>query len=237
MAACLGTALSCDVTAAGEPSPPPMTAADAIARLQAGNHRFVAGELQHPHEGFDWRHHIESGQHPFAVVIGCADSRVVPELVFDAGLGDLFSIRIAGNIVDTDVVASVEYAVDHLDTKVVVVLGHTGCGAVTAAVDSLAGGADEPAEIVSLLHAIEPAVVSVDPRLPRAERIDIAVRRNVELAVRRLSRVPDLRRGLNTRGVQIVGAVYDMHTGEVNFLPPAEAARPVVKPRLASVEE
>ena len=190
-------------------------AAQAIKRLEDGNARFVAGKPQHPHETSEWRHSLEKEQRPFAVVLGCSDSRVPTELVFDQGFGDLFVIRVAGNIVDTDVTASIEYAIDHLGTQLIVVMGHSHCGAVTATLDHLANPDGEPAEVVSLLYRIEPAIIGIPNDLSRDKRIDHAVQRNVELAVRRLSRVPDLRRSINAGRIKVVGAVYDMHTGEV----------------------
>ena len=193
-------------------------AIQALKRLQDGNARFVAGKPQHPHETSAWRRALEKGQHPFAVVLGCSDSRVPPELVFDQGFGDLFVVRVAGNVVDTDVTASVEYAIDHLDTQLIVVMGHSHCGAVTATLDHLSNPDGEPAEVVSLLYRIEPAIIGLPDDLPRDKRIDRAVQRNVELAVRRLSRVPDLRRSVNAGKVKIVGAIYDMHTGKVDIL-------------------
>ena len=191
---------------------------EALLRLQDGNARFVAGQPQHPHESAHWRTQLEKGQHPFAVILGCSDSRVIPELIFDQGLGDLFVIRVAGNVVDTDVTASVEYAVDHLATQLVVVMGHSNCGAVTATLDHLESADGEPAEVVSLLNRIEPATLGIAHELPRPERIELAVRSNVELAVRRLSRVPDLHRSIEAGKLKIVGAVYDMHTGRVDLL-------------------
>ena len=193
-------------------------ATEALKRLQEGNARFSAGKSKHPHEASGWRHLLEKGQHPFAVVLGCSDSRVPPELIFDQGFGDLFVVRVAGNVVDTDVTASVEYAIDHLETQLIVVMGHTQCGAVTAALDHFADTDGEAAEIVSLLYRIEPATIGISNDLPRQQRIDNAVKRNVELAVRRLSRVPDLRRSLNAGNIKIVGAVYDMHTGKIEIL-------------------
>jgi carbonic anhydrase len=190
----------------------------ALKRLQEGNARFAAGKSKHPHEASDWRYLLEKGQHPFAVVLGCSDSRVPPELIFDQGFGDLFVVRVAGNVVDTDVTASIEYAIDHLKTQLVVVMGHTQCGAVTAALDHFTDADGEAAEIVSLLFRIEPATIGISKDLPRQKRIDNAVKRNVELAVRRLSRVPDLRRSLNAGKIRIVGAVYDMHTGKIEIL-------------------
>lgn len=198
-------------------------ASQALIQLKEGNSRFVAGHPRHPHESADWRHSLEAEQHPFAVVLGCSDSRVPPELIFDQGLGDLFVVRVAGNVVDTDVTASVEYAIDHLDTHLIVVMGHTHCGAVTATLDHLVDPEGEPAEVVELLYRIEPATVGIDRTLSRDDQIQTAVMHNVEASVRRLSRVPDLRASIAAGKAKIIGAVYDMHTGKVRFLdPPAE---------------
>ena len=194
-----------------------VSAEEAIQFLKDGNARFADGKSRHPHEAPDWRQSLEKGQHPFAVVLGCSDSRVPPELVFDQGLGDLFVIRVAGNVVDTDVTASIEYAIDHLDTKLIVVMGHSSCGAVTATVDHLSNPDGEPAEVVDLLYRIEPAIVGIDPKQPREKQIKQAVQQNVEQSVRRLSRVPDLRKNLKRGSVKIIGAVYDMHTGKVTL--------------------
>jgi carbonic anhydrase len=190
----------------------------ALKLLQEGNARFIVNKPRHPHESSVWRQSLEQGQEPFAVVLGCSDSRVPPDLVFDQGFGDLFTVRVAGNVVDTDVIASIEYAIDHLDTSLIVVMGHTNCGAVTATLDHLTNAEGEPAEVVSLLYQIEPAVIGISDELPREKRVNLAVRRNVELAVRRLSRVPDLRRSVMAGKIKIAGAVYDMHTGKVEFL-------------------
>ena len=163
---------------------------------------------------------LEEAQHPWAVILGCADSRVCPELLFDQGLGDLFVIRVAGNIVDVDVAASIEYAVHHLHTMLVVVLGHSNCGAVTATLDHLTDSAAEPDDIVSLLYRIEPALEGVPEDLPRDKQISCAVRQNVLFSVQRLTQIPDLRRSIKRDNLRIVGAVYDMHSGKVSLLQP-----------------
>lgn len=200
--------------AVGESTPP----SEAMERLVQGNKRFVEGQPQHPHQARTWRDLIEKGQKPFAVVVGCSDSRVPPELVFDQGFGDLFVVRVAGNITEEDGIGSVEYAVDHLGARLVVILGHTSCGAVTAAMDHLSDPAEEPSEIVSLLYRIEPALAGLPKEASREAQLAEAVKRNVDLAVRRLSRVEDMRKSLKSGKVKIVGAVYDMHSGKVNFL-------------------
>ncbi len=128
-------------------SKPTMTAKIAIARLKLGNKRFVDGKSKHFRTNRAWRETLVSGQNPFAVILGCADSRVPTELVFDQGFGDLFVIRNAGNVVMEDVMGSIEYAAIHLHTKLVVVMGHEGCGAVTAALKSREERAKEPPEL------------------------------------------------------------------------------------------
>lgn len=205
--------------ATGHTSGDGVGAAAALERLIEGNKRFHEGQPRHPHQARDWRDSLEKGQKPFAVVLGCSDSRVPPELVFDQGFGDLFVIRVAGNIADEDGIGSIEYAVDHLDVHLVVILGHSSCGAVSAALDYLSDAADEPSEIVSLLYRIEPALAGIPKDLDRSSQVALAVKRNVDLAIRRLSRVADIRKNLRTAQLKIVGAVYDMHTGKVQFLP------------------
>jgi carbonic anhydrase len=193
--------------------------AAAQQRLVEGNQRFVDEKPRHPHETQGWRAALEKAQKPFAVILGCSDSRVPPELVFDQGFGDLFVIRVAGNVLDEDGIGSIEYAADHLDVRLVVVLGHSKCGAVSAALDHLADPAEEPSEIVSLLYRIEPALTGVPKDAGRDDQVAQAVKQNVEAMVRRLSRVPDLRKALKAGRLRIVGAIYDIHTGKVRFLP------------------
>lgn len=197
---------------------PIVTAGEAWQRLQAGNARFMAGNAQFPHESVNWRNGLEDGQRPFAVVVGCSDSRVPPELVFDLGFGDLFVIRVAGNVVDTDVSASVEFAVDHLDTRLIVVMGHTHCGAVTATVDYLDRPEGETVEVVSLLHRIETAVTGIPDDMTRTQRIEQGIKQNVAQSVRLLSHVPDLQRRIQANSIEVVGALYDIHTGHVELL-------------------
>lgn len=205
---------------AEHPPAPAITAEAALARLLAGNARFADGKPQHDHQSKGWRASLEKAQHPSAVILGCADSRVPPELIFDQGFGELFVVRVAGNVVDTDVTASIEYAVDHLGTPLVVVLGHSRCGAVTAALDHLSESDVDADEIASLFYRIEPALIGLPRDKNREEQVGQAVKRNVELGVRRLSRVPDLMKSLKKGKVQIVGAVYDIHSGKVDLLKP-----------------
>jgi carbonic anhydrase len=191
----------------------------ALARLLEGNRRFTAGQSIHPHESPNWRALLEGDQHPFAVILGCSDSRVPPELVFDQGFGDLFVVRVAGNVADTDVAASIEYAIHHCGTRLIVVMGHTGCGAVAACLDHLSNPDGEASEVIALLDKIEPAVIGIDDGLQREQVLSQAVERNVALAVRRLGRIPDLRNKIRTGQVLLAGMVYNMKTGAVRLLP------------------
>ena len=134
----------------------PVSPDQALARLMDGNRRYSQNKEQHPDETLARRMELQSSQHPFAVILSCSDSRVPPELIFDQGLGDLFVIRVAGNIVDDDGLGSIEYAVEHLGTKLIVVLGHEKCGAVSAAVASETA----PGHLTALFAAIRPSVLA-----------------------------------------------------------------------------
>jgi len=134
-----------------EVAPYPRDANEALARLKQGNRRFMADTPYHIHEKSSWRSLLVETQKPFATVIGCSDSRVPPELIFDVGFGDLFTIRLAGNIIEENVIGSLQYAVAHLHTRLVIVLGHEGCGAVTATVEEMLNKAEELKEFIRLL--------------------------------------------------------------------------------------
>lgn len=196
----------------------PATPEAAIERLEAGNDRFVAGHPDHPHETGTYRHQLADGQHPFATILGCSDSRVPPDLLFDQGFGDLFVIRVAGNVVDPEVSGSIEYAVDQLGTPLVVVLGHQSCGAVTAALDTSGHGEHEPHEIEQLLDGIRPALSDLHPTDNHGELVAEAVEANVRHSVEELSGLAALRSALDAGRIRIVGAVYDLDTGRVRFL-------------------
>lgn len=199
-----------------------------IHHLQQGNQRFVTGHLEHPRREPARRVVVAGGQRPYATVLACADSRVPPELLFDEGLGDLFVVRTAGHVVDTSVLGSIEYAVEHLHTPLVVVLGHQACGAVAAAL----GEDPHPGHLASLLESIRPAAElarhmgGADRDEPAAgallqRSVMLHVRRSVE-ALRRRS--PVIREREEQGGVAVVGAVYDLHRGVVGFLSrPGEA--------------
>jgi carbonic anhydrase len=185
--------------------------------LKAGNQRFVAGQLQNPHMSAAWRNRLVSAQHPIAVLVGCSDSRVPTELVFDQGFGDLFVIRNAGHVMTTDVIGSIAYAVRHLDVHLVVIMGHEGCGAVTAALDA-EGREKEPLELQEVLRLIDPALVDVPRTGDPERRVAAAVEANVRYSHRQLTELL-VERGLAGKlDALIAGAVYSLKTGAVNFL-------------------
>jgi carbonic anhydrase len=191
---------------------------DALRRLREGNLRFVEGRVRHGDESRTWRDALVAEQHPFAVLLGCSDSRVPFELVFDQGFGDLFVIRVAGNVVSTDVIGSIAYAVAHLHTHLLVVMGHEGCGAVTAALRPQANAPPEPENIETLINMISPNLRGLPPNLEGPARLSAAVEANVRGSVSELAELPMGRRLLESQEVMLVGAVYDLSTGRVRFL-------------------
>ena len=196
----------------------PQSCRNAVDRLLEGNERFVNGKLRHPHISQQWRERLTETQKPFATILGCSDSRVPPEMLFDQGFGDLFVIRVAGNVVDTDVTGSIEYGVDHLQTKVVVVMGHQGCGAVTAAIQPEEQREREPNEIQSLVARIDPSLRNVPTEGKIEDRLAAAVEANVRWSVKQLSLVPDLAKAVKENRTAIIGCVYDLDTGRVRTL-------------------
>lgn len=188
----------------------------ALERLRRGNERFVGGRALHPQQSRERREEVAHGQQPFAVILACSDSRVAPEIVFDQGLGDLFVIRTAGNVVDDVALGSIEYAVHLLQVPLLLVLGHQRCGAVTAAVEG--GGADLPGQIGTLLRLVEPAVRATSGGTP-GEHIANAVAANARLVAQGLvARSALIRQAHEERGLKVVAAVYSLDTGEVRFL-------------------
>lgn len=192
--------------------------ADALALLLQGNDRFVQGRLRHGHESAARRQELITEQHPFATVLSCSDSRVPPELLFDQGLGDLFVVRVAGNVTAPDDIGSIEYAVHHLHTRLVIVLGHEGCGAVTAALSPADERSKEPKEIQGLLALILPSLKKIDPKLSKAEQVSEGVEENVRASVQRLQTAPDLKKTIAEGHLKIVGGVYDLESGKVRIL-------------------
>lgn len=225
--AALSLALSSHVVANEPAAADAVTAEEAIARLKAGNERFVTSKAEHPHQGAERRAELSNTQHPFAVVLGCADSRTSPEVVFDQGLGDLFTIRVAGNILDDQTIGSIEYAVEHLGSPLIVVLGHKRCGAVKAARDLIAAHKQAPGHIQSLVNGIAPAVATT-----ASADAETTCKRNVLNVVQALRECgPILNEAFAKGKIRVVGAHYDIETGAVEFLNDA----PAIVPRQAAV--
>lgn len=192
----------------------PHTFDSTLKALTDGNSRFVAGKPDHPHQDQGLRDKlVKEGQTPMAAVLSCSDSRVPSELLFDQGFGDLFSIRAAGQVAGPDQIGSVEYAVEHLGTPVVLVLGHSNCGAVTAAV----GKAQEPGALGQLLGRLDPVVKEVEG-LPEDQRVAAAIGKTVDFIVEELRRSsPALARAEKEGRTRIVGAVYYLEDGRVEL--------------------
>ena len=202
-----------------DPKASPLTADQAWRKLAAGNARFVAGQQRHPHESLEWRQSLVEGQHPFAVILGCADSRVSPELVFDEGLGDLFVIRAAGEVLDTAVIGSIEYAVEHLSVPLVVVLGHESCGAVGATIDVVQHGTAVAGDISTLVRAIEPAVRATPPNPDAKAFLAACVAEQARRAAKYLQeRSNTISDAVAHHGVKVVSATYELRTGAVTRL-------------------
>jgi carbonic anhydrase len=197
---------------------PAITADEALTRLQDGNARFVRGEARFPTVQKEILAGLASGQHPYATILGCSDSRVPPELVFDAGFGELFIIRVAGNVVSTEIMGTIQYAGVHLQTPLFVVLGHQRCGAVAAALAARHDGASHPERISRLLDSIQPGLDGLDPSQPPAALLDSAVEANVRWSMRQLLETEEGQARLREGRLKLVGAIYELETGRVRFL-------------------
>lgn len=185
-------------------------------RLMEGNARFVAGKSEHPRQNPARREEVAKGQKPFAVVVSCADSRTSPELLFDQGLGDVFVVRLAGNIVDDAALGSIEFAVAKLGARLIVVLGHEKCGAVLATVDAVKSpdAAKPPGHIGAIIEAIKPAAASVHGK--PGDEVHNAIRANVLAVADKLKTAsPVLTPFLKSGELTVVGACYDLDEGKV----------------------
>ena len=220
---------------------PMISPTEAISRLKEGNGRFISGNMQHPHDSADERAYIAKNsyenpdtislgmtseqaakrrgeltksQHPFAIILSCSDSRVPPEIVFDEGLGDLFIVRVAGNVLNNEGLGSIEYGVDVLGARLILVLGHQSCGAVDAAMKTVAAKGKAPGHIQSLVTAIKPVVQST----PKGD-LDTMIKANVKHVVDALrSSTPILKAKVDSGDVQVIGGYYTLDTGAVTFL-------------------
>jgi len=187
----------------------------ALQQLMEGNLRYAEGNASHPHQSLERRAELISGQQPFAVILGCSDSRIPPELIFDQGLGDVFVIRTAGEVVDNASLASIEYAVDHLGVPLVMVLGHDSCGAVTAAVQ----GGEAEGHLGSLMDFIRPAVEQAREAGEGSDLLNGSIDNNVFNIVEALkSSQPVLSEKVEAGELMILGARYRLDSGLVEIL-------------------
>jgi carbonic anhydrase len=194
------------------------TADEALARLKAGNERFVEGRARFPTVQKEVLAELAKGQHPYATIIGCSDSRVPPELVFDAGFGELFIVRIAGNVISPEVMGTLQYAAVHLHTPLFIVLGHEGCGAVQAALAASRDGTRERSRIALLLDRILPGLDGLDSGKPAQDQMVAAVEANVRWSMRQLFDTPEGQARMAEGVLKLVGAIYELGTGRVRFL-------------------
>jgi carbonic anhydrase len=200
-----------------------ISASEALQRLREGNRRFAAGMREHEPDTIDRRRReLLAGQEPFAVIYGCSDSRAPAELIFDQGLGDLFVIRVAGNVVAPSLVGSVEFAAQKLGTRLVVVMGHSSCGAVQATLEELARASEAPSyNLLSIVDRIRPSVetlLETDLRYDPQALLHHAVRANIRASANQLRHAsPLLERLVQEDGLHIAGAEYDLETGIVDF--------------------
>ena len=193
-------------------SAPTMSAADGLKLLLEGNQRFINGKPEHPNQSIARRTEVAKGQHPFAAVLACSDSRTSPEIIFDRGLGDIFVARVAGNVADQVVIDSLDYSVKHLGVRVVMILGHNRCGAVTAAVQ----GHEEEGDVGPMLSELRPAV-EASKGMP-GNPVENAVRENVKFVVKKLADSPELAAMVKSGELKIVGGVYDLDTGKIEMV-------------------
>jgi carbonic anhydrase len=194
------------------------TAEQALRRLKEGNERFVAGRARFPTVQKEVLAELAKGQQPHTTILGCSDSRVPPELIFDASFGELFVIRVAGNVLGSAILGTLQYAGSVLQTPLFVVLGHEGCGAVQAAIESRFHGAQQKNRIAVLLENILPALDHVDESQPPETVLSSAVEANVRHTVQELHQTEEAKARLAAGGVKLVGAVYELASGRVRFL-------------------
>ena len=183
-----------------------------IKKLLEGNQRYITGGALHPNQSFEHRIELTKGQKPIAAILTCADSRVSPEIIFDQGLGDLFVLRVAGNVINDMFIGSLEYAVEHLNVSLLMVLGHSQCGAVDATIK----GGNPPGHINSLVQAIKPALDRLKKQSP--DWVNIVAKEYVKIGVERLRTIdPILTARYDEGDIDIVGAFYDIKSGKVSL--------------------
>jgi carbonic anhydrase len=194
-----------------------IAAEQGLQKLIAGNQRFMRGQAKFPTVCKETLADLAREQKPFATILGCSDSRVPPELIFDANFGELFIVRVAGNVISPEVMGSLQYAGAHLLTPLFVILGHAGCGAVKAALEYKLNGVQLRSRIQILVNNILPGLPEFDAQSSQEERLASAIEANVRWSMHQLLETPEGQNGLKM-GVKLVAAVYDITTGQVRFL-------------------
>ena len=184
-----------------------MDPSEALNLLVKGNRRYVADKMEHPDRSMDRRSEISQLQNPFAVIVGCSDSRVPPEIIFDQGLGDLFVVRVAGQVVGPVEIDSIDYSIKVLGSVLVLVLGHQSCGAIKAVLDG------NTADIEAVASLIEPAVKNIPPK-----NVDKAVKANVRWVVDRLKQTPYIKKMMAEGKLDVVGGYYSLSDGHIDIL-------------------
>jgi carbonic anhydrase len=196
------------------------SADEALARLMDGNRRFLRGEARTDVFRRETLADLAKDQRPYATILGCSDSRVAPEWIFDTGLGELFVVRVAGNILSPEIAGSLQYAGSYLETPLFVVLGHEGCGAISAALATKHEAEQFRSRVQLLLASIVPGLPDLDAQLSPEEQLSRAVEGNVRWTVRQILDSPEGQARVAEGRMKIVGAVYEIETGSVRFLPP-----------------
>jgi len=196
---------------------PVRSAKSGLRRLIEGNRRFVRGEAKFPTVCKEVLSKLARGQQPYATILGCSDSRVPPELIFDAEFGELFIVRVAGNVISPEVMGSLQYAGTVLRTPLFVVLGHEGCGAVRAALEFKHHRVKQHSRIQTLIENIVPGLPDSDRRLPKDELLERAVEANVRWSMQQLLETPEGSEAVK-KGALLVGAIYEIASGHVRFL-------------------
>jgi carbonic anhydrase len=193
-------------------TPTSLSGEQALERLFEGNRRYLSSHMSHPHLSSRRRLELEQDQHPFAAILGCADSRMPPELIFDQGLGDLFVVRVAGNVLDSAIIGSLEYAAEHLGTPLILVLGHSRCGAITAVAQGHLSGHER-----SLERLLQPALARA--RQEEGDLVDHAVKAHAGMGAEALRHShPILYKLVRDGRLLVQAAYYDLDTGAVSLL-------------------
>jgi carbonic anhydrase len=191
---------------------------EALRRLIDGNGRFLNGSTRWDRVTVAALTTLAEGQWPYATILGCSDSRVPPELVFDTGLGELFVVRVAGNVFSGEVAGTLQYAGIHLGTPLIVVLGHSGCGAVAAALEARRAGTIHESGIRLLVEGVLPALENVDPSLPLDAQMVMAVEHNVRWTLRQIAQTEQGRQRLADGRLKLVGGIFEITTGRVHWM-------------------